>query len=107
MMGSADTIDVLIARDRGAYRLYTAPGSWKVPPIFDRMDERGDVYPVMKPDLEDLHNFMWNCDAPYEVRPIADGGAEIRATRRSALILWHWLEELMAPAPLRRGGHRE
>jgi hypothetical protein len=45
----------------------------------DRMDERGSVFPVAKPDVADLDRSMWNVDSPYEKRLTTDGGIEILA----------------------------
>jgi hypothetical protein len=30
------------------------------------VNERGDVFPVARPDVADLDYFMWYCDAPFE-----------------------------------------
>ncbi len=91
--------DIFIGRDGSAFRLYSAARSWTPPLVCDRMDDRGDVFPVAKPDLDDLADFMWSTDSPYEVRPTTDGGAEILAKGRSAICLLTWLEAIVAPAP--------
>ena len=88
-------VDVLIARDGTAWRLYSATHATSSPTLSRHANERGDVYPVRQPDLDGLHEFMWSCDAPYDVRPLVDGGAEICARGRSAVCLWVWLADLV------------
>jgi hypothetical protein len=90
----APIIDVLIARDGDAWRLYSAPYSWRTP-FSLHIDKRGDIYPVGRPDVADLDSFMWDADAPFERRPTADGGVEIVARGRSAVTLAVWLQELV------------
>jgi hypothetical protein len=63
--------------------------------LADRMDERGSVLPVAKPDIADLDRFMWNVDSPFERRPTTDGGVEILAKGRSAIALLVWLEGIV------------
>lgn len=87
-------IDVLIARDGDAYRLYSAPGSWRGP-LGSHADRRGDVARVDRPDLEDLEGHMFATDSPYEHRPLPDGGVEIKAAGRSAVCLGIWLQGLL------------
>ena len=58
-------------------------------------DERGDVFPLGRPDLADLDRFMWDTDSPFERRQTADGGVEIVARGRSALTLAVWLQQLI------------
>jgi hypothetical protein len=41
--------------------------------LADRMDERGSVFPVAKPEVADLDRFMWNVDSPFERRLTTDG----------------------------------
>jgi hypothetical protein len=94
MNPKAPLIDVLIARDGNAWRLYSAPFSWRTPFAL-HMDERGDVFPVGRPDLADLDSFMWNVDSPFERHPTGDGGIEIRASGRSAIALAVWLQDLI------------
>ena len=97
MEANALIIDVLIARDRLAWRLYSAPRSWRAP-FSLYADRRGDVFPLREPSLTDLDQFMWATDSPFERRPTADGGIEIVARGRSAVTLSAWLRELMAEA---------
>lgn len=87
-------IDVLIARDGDAWRMYSAPFSWRVP-FSGRTDTRGDVFPVARPDVADLDRFMWETDSPFERRVTADGGVEIVAKGRSAITLAVWLQDLV------------
>jgi hypothetical protein len=87
-------IDVLIARDGDAWRMYSAPHSWRTP--FSRhIDKRGDVFPVGRPDVDDLDRFTWDTDSPFERRPTADGGIAIVAKGRSAVTLAMWLQDLV------------
>jgi hypothetical protein len=67
----------------------------------ERMDEHGEIFPVAKPDAEDLERFMLETDSPYEHRRTADGGIEILAKGRSAVTLLVWLEEIVRPAAVR------
>jgi hypothetical protein len=59
------------------------------------MDERGDIFAVGRPDVADLDAFTWECDAPFERHATADGGVEIRAEGRSAVVLVTWLRDLI------------
>ncbi len=95
MISKAPVLDLFIGRDGDAWRLYVAPTSWKPMLIADRMDERGSVFPVAKPDVGDLDRFMWNVDSPFEKRLTADGGVEILAKGRSAIALLVWLEGIV------------
>jgi hypothetical protein len=61
----------------------------------DRMDERGSVFPVAKPDVADLDRFMWNVDSPFERSPTTDGRFEIFAKGRSAIALLVWLDGIV------------
>ena len=107
-------IDIFIGRDGEAWRLYVAPTSWKPGVLRNRMDEHGEIFPVAKPDVEDLHRFMWDVDSPFERRPTTDGGLEVLAKGRSAVTLLVWLEGIVGiqqardagpnSAPLRRVG---
>jgi len=87
-------IDVYIGRDGGAWRLYSAPRSWRTP-FSLAMDKRGDIFPVGQPDIADLDRFMWDTDSVFERRPTADGGVEIVAKGRSAVTLVTWIQELV------------
>ena len=95
-------IDVFIGRDGTGWRFYSAPFSWKTP-FSLHLNDRGCIFPVGRPDLDDLDRFMWETDAPYERRPTSDGGVEILARGRSAVTLVIWLTELIeagkSPAP--------
>ena len=94
MQPQTPVFDVLIARDGDAWRLYTAPQSWRKP-FGLRVDKRGDIFPVGRPDVADLDRFMWDTDAPFQRRLTADGGVEIIAKGRSAMALAVWLQELV------------
>jgi hypothetical protein len=96
MQTQAPVLDVLISRDGDAWRLYFAPHSW-MPGLIGRPD-RGSIFPVAKPDLDDLRHFMWKLDAPYEERRAADGGAAIVAKGRSAIALAVWLGDFAQSA---------
>jgi hypothetical protein len=103
MEPKAPVLDLLIARDHDAWRLYVAPNSWKPGLLRMRMDDTGTVFPVAKPDPDDLDRFMFDTDSPYEHRRTTDGGIEIVAKGRSAVTLLAWLEELVRTAPKLRG----
>jgi hypothetical protein len=96
-------IDVLIARDGDAWRLYSAPSSWRTP-FGLHVDKHGDIFPVGGPDVADLDRFMWETDSPFERRSTADGGVEIVAKGRSAVTLVVWLQELVERGRARIGG---
>ncbi len=95
MIQQRPVLDVFIGRDADAWRLYVAAASWKPVLLLERMDERGSVFPVAKPDVSDLDRFMWRVDSPYEKRLTADGGVEILAKGRSAIALLVWLEGIV------------
>jgi hypothetical protein len=92
MIPQRPVLDIFIGRDGDAWRLYVAASSWKTGLLRDRLDERGQVFPVAKPDVGDLDKFMWDVDSPFERRPTTDGGVEILAKGRSAVTLLVWLE---------------
>jgi hypothetical protein len=94
MKDQAPVLDVFIGRAGDAWKLYSAPLSWRTP-FLPYMDARGDIYPVRQPDLEDLERFMWESDSPYGPRPTSDGGLQIVARGRSAVTLAVWLQELI------------
>jgi hypothetical protein len=98
MTPKGPVVDILIARDGEAWRIYQAPKSWRGGILRSRADERGDVFPVGRPDAADLDRFMWETDSPYDGRPTGDGGIEIVAKGRSAVCLLVWLEELVKRA---------
>jgi hypothetical protein len=95
MISKAPVLDLFIGRDGDAWRLYVAATSWKPMLLLARMDERGSVFPVAKPDVADLDRFMWNVDSPFEKRLTAAGGVEILAKGRSAIALLVWLEGIV------------
>ena len=66
--------DVLIVPDGGGWRITFAPFSWDPPMLRMRTNARREVFPVARPDLEDLERFMWACDAPYQKWVGRDGG---------------------------------
>ncbi|HEY1693386.1 MAG TPA: hypothetical protein VGG39_14565 [Polyangiaceae bacterium] len=94
-MPKAPIIDILIARDGDSWRIYSAPRSWRTPFSLSA-DARADIRRVGQPDLADLDRFMWEVDAPFERRPTAEGGIEIVAAGRSAVVLVIWLHDLIA-----------
>lgn len=104
MMEKAPMLDVFIGRDGDAWRLYAAPRSWRPAVLELRMDEHHEIFPVARPDADDLEHFMWESDSPYEHRKTSDGGIEIRAKGRSAVTLLLWLDELVRSPGLKIGG---
>lgn len=92
-------LDVVIGPAGDAWRMHFAPASWWSGMLQRRMNERREIFPVARPDAEDLENFMFQTDSPYEHRRTADGALEIRAQGRSAVTLVAWLEELVRSAP--------
>lgn len=92
-------LDLFIGRDGDGWRMHFAPGSWRPGMLRPWMNERRDIFPVARPDADDLANFMWQTDSPYAHRQTADGGIEIRAEGRSAVTLLIWLDELVRSAP--------
>jgi hypothetical protein len=94
MTPKAPIIDVLIAPDGNSWRMYSAPSSWRTP-FSAHMDQRGDIFPVARPDVADLDRYMWETDSPFERRLTADGGVEIVAKGRSAITLVVWLQDLV------------
>jgi hypothetical protein len=109
MTPKAPVLDLFIGRDGEAWRLYVAATSWKPMLLRDRMDERGSVFPVAKPDPDDLDKFMFETDSPYEAGGTTDGGVEILAKGRSAVTLVVWLEGIVGTqyATPRKQGHAE
>jgi hypothetical protein len=95
MTPKSPAIDIFIGRDGDAWRLYSAPASWRGGVLRSHGDGRGDVFRVGKPDADDLNRFMFEADAPYEHRRTSDGGIEILAKGRSAICLVVWLEEIV------------
>jgi hypothetical protein len=94
-------LDLFIGRDHDAWRLYVAETSWTPGLLRARMDEHGEIFPVARPDADDLDKFMFETDSPYEHRRTSDGGIEILAKGRSAVTLLVWLEDIVRPAPIR------
>lgn len=94
MTPKAPVIDVLIAHDGIGLRMYSAPFSWRFP-FHLHLDERGDVLGVGRPDVADLDRYMWETDSPFERRVTNDGGVEIVAKGRSAIVLALWLQDLV------------
>jgi hypothetical protein len=100
MTPKAPIIDVLIAPDGANWRMYSAALSWRVP-FHPHIDGRGDIVPIGRPDVADLDRFMWETDSPFERRVTANGGVEIVASGRSALVLALWLQALLIVGPER------
>jgi hypothetical protein len=62
-------------------------------------DARGDIFPIGRPDADDLEWFMFSSDAPYQHRRLAnDGRIEIVAKGHSAVCLLVWLDDLVKAA---------
>lgn len=66
-----------------------------------RADEHREIFPVAKPDPDDLERFMF-----IPIRPTSTGGRATAASRfwrkgRSAVTLLVWLEEIVRPAGVR------
>jgi hypothetical protein len=79
--------------------MYFAPASW-LPGMLDAgVDERREIFPMRARDADELAEFMWKTDSPYEHRKFAEGGLEIRAEGRSAVTLVIWLEGVARSAP--------
>jgi hypothetical protein len=90
-------IDVLIVRDGRAWRIYFAPWSWDPPMLRRCMNAQREVCSVGRPDLDDLEQFMWATDAPYEKRPTGDGGVALFANGRGGFMLAFWLAGYVEP----------
>jgi len=86
-------IDVLVARDGDAWRLYFAPSSWK--PETLGAAARDSMFPVAPPDFAGLERFMRKAALPFERRLTADGGIEVRAKGRGAIAVAAWLSKLI------------
>ena len=96
MQPQLPVIDVFIGRDGNAWRLYVAPFSWKPGLLRLHMDSHGVIFPVARPDVDDLDGFMWAVDSPYEKQASSDGGVQIVARGKSAVTLLVWLGDLIA-----------
>ena len=98
LTGSMDpkrpTLDVFLCRQGDAWRLDFSPQSWRTPFLL-HMDDHGVVFPVGRPDLDELDRAMWNADAPYEKRMSRGGGVQVVANGRSAIALVAWLTKLI------------
>jgi hypothetical protein len=101
MNPKAPVLDLFIGRDHDEWRLYVAETSWVPGLLRMRMDEHREIFPVDKPDPDDLERFMFVTDSPFECRRTSDGGIEILAEGRSAVTLLVWLEDIVPPAAVR------
>lgn len=99
MTEKAPVLDVFIGRHGDGWRMVFAPASWMPPMLQVWANDRREIFPVARPDADDLAKFMGKTDSPYESRRIADGGLEIRAEGRSAVTLLVWLDALVRAAP--------
>jgi hypothetical protein len=63
-----------------------------------QMDSHCTIFPVSRPDADDLERFMLKRDAPYEHRKTKHGDIEILAKGRSAVTLLVWLDDLVRSA---------
>jgi hypothetical protein len=86
-------IDVLVARDGAAWRLYFAPSSWK-PGTLGTAD-RNSMFPMAPPDFAALDRLMRKAALPFERRFTADGGIEVRSNGRAAIAVAAWLSKLI------------
>jgi hypothetical protein len=97
---NAAKIEALFSRHGDAWRLYVR--GWVAPYLNQQLDRYGEAFPVGPPDAKDLHNFMWQLDAPYVEQRTALGGLAIEAKGRSVVALWEWLYEHVATTELER-----
>jgi len=65
MIPKAPVLDIFIGRRGDAWRLDVAPSSWKPGLLWIRMDGHGEIFPVARPDVDDLDRFMWDVDSPF------------------------------------------
>jgi hypothetical protein len=65
MNPKAPVLDLFIGRDHDSWRLHVAATSWKPALLHMRMDEHREIFPVAKPDADDLDRFMFETDSPY------------------------------------------
>ncbi len=86
-------IDVLVARDGDAWRLYFAPSSWK-PGTLGTAD-RNSMFRVAAPDIAALDRFMRKAALPFSRSLTADGSVEVRAKGRAAIAVAAWLTKLI------------
>jgi hypothetical protein len=84
-------VELLFSKDRNAWRLYIC--GWVAPIARQRLGENGEVFPVQKPNLDDLRDFMLQCDASYSVHAPGNEAIEVAAKGRSAEHLWQWLSK--------------
>jgi hypothetical protein len=85
-------LDILIARDGDAWRLYFAPCSWKPEPLGPIEDD--SIFPVARPDGTALDRWMRNVGCRIEWRKLVDGGVEVLARGRAAIAVVPWLGRL-------------
>jgi hypothetical protein len=78
MNPKAPVLDLFIGRDHDAWRMYVAETSWMPGLLRMRADKRREIFPVAKPDADDLERFMFETDSPY---------AEARVMRRERSLL--------------------
>jgi hypothetical protein len=86
---------IYIGRDGDAWRLHVAGTSWTPNLLRNRMDERREIFPVARPDVDDLDRLMRDGDSPFLRRTIPEDGLEILAKGRSAVTLVVWLKGIM------------
>jgi hypothetical protein len=65
MIPKAPVLDLFIGRDHDAWRLYVAENSWVPGLLRMRIDVHREIFPVAKPDADDLERFMFDTDSPY------------------------------------------
>ena len=65
MNPKAPVLDLFIGHDHDAWRLYVAETSWMPGLLLGRMDDHREIFPVAKPDADDLDRFMFETDSPY------------------------------------------
>jgi hypothetical protein len=88
-------LHIYIGRDGDAWRLHVA-GTSRTPNLLrNRMHERREIFPVARPDVDDLDRLMRDGDSPFLRRTIPKDGLEILAKGRSAVTLAVWLEGIL------------
>jgi hypothetical protein len=89
-------IDVYIMPEGDAWRIICAP-VWREPEVLlPHLDETREIFPVGRPDLEELDRFMWAHDAPYEKQLSEAGGVALFAKGRGGQMLAEWIIRLIA-----------
>lgn len=53
-----------------------------------------EIFPLPVPDFDDLDQFMWDLDTPYEKHVNDHGNVDLRARGLAAICLSEWLQGL-------------